>query len=198
MRVAVAVDDIFEKGDNRVAIELLDGLHFNPLGELVNHDQEVSHASAGCLESSHHVQAPNDEGLGDGDGSEGESWQMALLGEVLASLALQDQVFSVCLGGWLVVAVPKGLVCDHAGRSVMAALSLVDVLEELSALVGVDAALEDSRDASPVQLSIDDGEGLGSALDMPCLHFIFGQRTVAQVVEVRLSPGGSCTIATIS
>ena len=83
---------------------------------------------------------------------------MALLGKVLASVAFPDQVFSLCLGGWPVLAVPEGLVCDCTSRSVVAAFSLVDVLEEHSALVGVDAALKDSRDTSPVQLLVDDGE----------------------------------------
>ena len=75
---------------------------------------------------------------------------------------------------------PESFVGDCAGRCMMVALSLMDIPEQLLALVGVNAALEDSCDASPVQLLIDDGEGLGSALDLPCLHFFFGQRTWAQ------------------
>ena len=124
---------------------------------------------------------------------------------MLAPSALQDQVFSIRLGGWPIVAVPESLVGDGASRRMMAALSLMDVFEQLLALVGVDAALKDSRDTSAVQFLIDDGEGLGSALDLSCLYFVFGQRTMAQVAKVRLGPGGSCrvartlcTIATIS
>ena len=71
---------------------------------------------------------------------------------------------------------PEGLVGDGASRRTVAALSLMDILEKLFALVGVDVALEDSRDTSVVQFLIDDGEGLGSALDLSCLHFVFGQR----------------------
>ena len=87
MRIAVAVDDIFEEFDGCLAIELLDGLHFNPLGELVDHDQEMGHASTSRLESSHHVQAPDGERPGDGDCPEGGIRQVALLGEVLAPSA---------------------------------------------------------------------------------------------------------------
>ena len=72
----------------------------------------------------------------------------------------------------------------------MTTLSLVDVLEELSALVGVDAALEDPCDASSVQFLVDDGERFGTAVNLPCRHFFFGQRTVAQVIEEQPSPGG--------
>jgi hypothetical protein len=39
--VAVSVDDVLEEGDGGFAVQLLDWLDFNPLGELVHHDQEV-------------------------------------------------------------------------------------------------------------------------------------------------------------
>ena len=91
---------------------------------------------------------------------------MTLLGEEPAALAPQDQFFGIRLGSWTVVAVPEGLVGDGASRCVMATLSFLDVPEQFFALVGVNAALEDSRDALPVQLLVDDGEGLGAALNL--------------------------------
>ena len=41
----------------------------------------------------------------------------------------------------------------------VAALPLVYVFEQLPALFRVDAALEDSRDAAPIELAVDDREG---------------------------------------
>ena len=58
--------------------------------------------------------------------------------------------------------------------SMVAALPLVYVLEQLLALVKVDAALEDSRDAPPVQLLVDDRERFGATLNPPFLYFFFG------------------------
>ena len=49
----------------------------------------------------------------------------------------------------------------------MAAFALVDLLEEDAPLSWLDAALEDAAYAALVQLVVDDGEGLGAALDLP-------------------------------
>ena len=129
MWVAVSVDDVLEEGYGRLAIQLLDWLHLDPLGELVHHDQKMGHASPSRLESSHHVQALDGEGPGDGDGSESSYGQVALFGEVLAPLASANEVFSVRLGCWPVVAVSEGLADNGAGRCVVTAFPLMDFLE---------------------------------------------------------------------
>ena len=112
----------------------------------------MGHASTSRLESSHHVQTPDGEGPGDGDGSESGCRQVALLGEVLAPLASANEVFSVRLGCWLVVAVPESLADDCWSRYMMPALPLVYLLDQLLAFFLVDAALEDSHGATPIEL----------------------------------------------
>ena len=56
VRVAVAVDDVLEKGDDRLAVPLLDWLGLDPLGELVHRYEEVSHAASRRFEGTDHVE----------------------------------------------------------------------------------------------------------------------------------------------
>ena len=65
---AKAEDNLFEKLNRRSRITLADRLRFNLLGELVNHHQQVRHTAPGHLEGSDHVESPDREGPGDGDG----------------------------------------------------------------------------------------------------------------------------------
>ena len=60
----------------------------------------------------------------------------------------------------------------------MAAFALVDILEDCYALLWLDAALEDSSDAAPNKLSVDDCVGSGSALNLSCRGLIGWQLSV--------------------
>jgi hypothetical protein len=55
MQVSIPQDDIPDEGDGCGAVQLLDGLRLNPLGELVHSYQEVCHAAARHLEWPDHV-----------------------------------------------------------------------------------------------------------------------------------------------
>ena len=70
----------------------------------------------------------------------------------------------------------------------MAAFALVDILEDCYALLWFDAALEDSSDTAPDELSVDDCVCSGSALDLSCLCLVSRQFLVYQEVEDGLGP----------
>ena len=62
-----------------------DGLGLYPLGELVNCYEKVSETARALFEGSHHVEAPDRERPGDGDGLELQCRQMGLPSVELAS-----------------------------------------------------------------------------------------------------------------
>ena len=70
----------------------------------------------------------------------------------------------------------------------MAAFALVDVPEDCYALFWFDAALEDSSDAAPNELSVNYCVSSGSALDLPCRDFVSRQLSVYQEFEDGLGP----------
>ena len=82
-------------GGRPVALGDWFGLH--PLGEFVDGDQEVCHATAGLLERPDHVQPPDRKRLGEGDGLQCSRRQVRLMGELLTPLAATDDVGCVCL-----------------------------------------------------------------------------------------------------
>jgi hypothetical protein len=73
---------------------------FNPLGEFVNGDINISKTSWGWLERPYHVQSPACKRPGSGDGLKGLCWNMDLLGEKLTTLTPMDESFRIRHGGW--------------------------------------------------------------------------------------------------
>ena len=71
----------------------------------------------------------------------------------------------------------------------MATLSLVYVLEETATFFRVDAALVDAGDTALVELVVDDGVGMGLALDLPSQDLILWEFAVGEVGDERLRPG---------
>ena len=70
----------------------------------------------------------------------------------------------------------------------MAAFALVDVSEDCYALLLLDATLEDSSDAAPDELSVDDCVRSSSALDLSCFCLISRQFLAYQEVKDGLGP----------
>ena len=70
----------------------------------------------------------------------------------------------------------------------VAALAFLDVSENCLALFCLDAALVDTSDAVPDQLSIDYGVGCRSALHLPSQDFINWQFFAHQELEDGLGP----------
>ena len=70
----------------------------------------------------------------------------------------------------------------------MAAFSLVDILEDCYALLLLDAALEDSSDATLNKFSVYYCVCSGSALNLSCRDLFSRQLSVYQEVEDGLGP----------
>ena len=82
--------DICDECHGSRPVQLLDWLRFNPLGEFVDGDKQMSHATVCRLEWAHHVQPPDGKGPGEGDGLECRSRQVLLGAEDLAPFAAFD------------------------------------------------------------------------------------------------------------
>ena len=70
IRNSEPVDDVLDEFGHPLRLEVGDGPDFDPLGELVDGDQEVIEAPGRLLELPDHVEAPNYEWPGDGDSLE--------------------------------------------------------------------------------------------------------------------------------
>ena len=70
----------------------------------------------------------------------------------------------------------------------VATFALMDVFEDRLALLWLYAALVDTSDAAPDQLSVDYGVGCRSALYLPSQGFINRQFSVHQELEDGLCP----------
>ena len=70
----------------------------------------------------------------------------------------------------------------------MAAVPSMDVVEDLPALLWLDAVLEDDGDAALVELVVDDGEGLAAPLNHPGLRLVLWEDLVLEEGKVRRCP----------
>src|ERR1041385_4003126 len=55
----ISAYNVGHKSDRSRTIQLLDRAGFNPLGKLVYCNQEMCHATSGCLERTNHVETPH-------------------------------------------------------------------------------------------------------------------------------------------
>ena len=95
VRNAELVDDVEEEFDGLFQVNVGDGLGFYPLGELVDRYEQVSKVAWALFEGSYHVEAPDHEWPGDGDGLELLCWQMSLPTIELASFTPADDLFCI-------------------------------------------------------------------------------------------------------
>ena len=89
----------------------------------------MGEAFAGLLEGPYHVQPPDREWPGEGDGLQCGRGQMRLMRELLAPDAALDDVGGVGMCGEPEETVPKGLRDDGARAGVMATVAGMDVVE---------------------------------------------------------------------
>ena len=89
------VHDVEEELDYLLRADVGDGLDLYPLGEFVDCYEQVSEASRALFEGSYHVEAPDHEWPGDGDGLELLCRQMGLLSVELASFTLADDLLCI-------------------------------------------------------------------------------------------------------
>ena len=79
--------NVLDEFGRTLGLEVGNGLELDPLGELVDGDQEVIEAPGSLLELPDHVEAPDRKWLGDGNSLERLGQQVTLLGVVLAPFA---------------------------------------------------------------------------------------------------------------
>ena len=92
---AEPVDDVEEEFDCFFRAVVGDGLGLYPLGELVDCYEQVSEATQALFEGSYHVEAPDHEWPGDGDGLKLLCRQMSLPSVELASLTPTDDLLCI-------------------------------------------------------------------------------------------------------
>ena len=66
----------------------------------------------------------------------------------------------------------------------------VDIAQQPLPLFNGDAALQDPGVASPIELAINNGKGLGTTCESLSLHFVRQQCLTEEVVKVRRPPNG--------
>jgi hypothetical protein len=102
-------------------------LDFNPLGEFVDRNQDMSVAAWGGTKWSYSIEAPHSEGPGWRDGTQDLSWQVLLFGKELASFAPLNEFFSVGHGRGLVESRSVCFADQVDGCRVAATLVIVDL-----------------------------------------------------------------------
>ena len=113
---------------------------------------------------------------------------MSLVGVLLAPDAALDNVDRVGVCDDPVKAMSHSLGDQGTSGGVVAAVTGVDVVEDLASFGGLDAALEHAGNAAFVELAVDDGEGFASACDHPGVRLVCRQGAGLQVGDVGLGP----------
>jgi hypothetical protein len=128
------VDDLGEECYGLLCPEIRDRAHLDPLGELVNGDQQVGVAPGRLSQGPDNVQPSHGTGTRDGDRLEGVRWEVGLAGVELAPLAGAHNLVGVGDRGGPVEALAERIAHEGARRRVVAAHARVDVAEELATL----------------------------------------------------------------
>src|SRR3954469_19039468 len=97
---------------------------------------------------------------------------MRLVGVLLAPGASLDNVDSIGVCGGPVEAMSHSLGDERAGAGVVAAVTGVDVVEDLASFGGLDATLEHAGDIALVELAVDDGVRFASTSDHPSFRLV--------------------------
>ena len=142
VRNAEPVDDVEEESDRLFRVDVGDGLRLYPLGKLVHRYEQVSEAIRGLFEGSDHVEAPEHEWPGDGDGLKLLRRQMSLPSIELASLTPTDDLLCIPQRSGPVKTLAKGFSNQQPRGHVMSVDSSMDLEEELFPFVGRDALHE--------------------------------------------------------
>ena len=133
----------------------------------------MSEAAWAIFEGSHHVEAPNREWPGGGDGLQLLRWQVSLPSVELASFTPTDNLLCVSKCSGPVETLAKGFLDQQPWGHVMSVDSSVDLEEELFPLVGRDTLHEYSRWTSFVKFVTDGEEHLGASSDPSCFSLFW-------------------------
>jgi hypothetical protein len=157
------VDDVREEHYDLLCPEIRDWVHLDPLGELVNGDQQVGVAPERLSQGPDNVQPPHGKRPRDGDHLEGVRWEVGFAGIELAPFTGAHDLTSVDNCGRPVEALAKRVAHEGAWRRVVATHACVDVPEELAPLGDGYAACLYSSPSTRVNdfLHPGDASGLG-------------------------------------
>ena len=97
---------------------------------------------------------------------------MNLLCVVLATSALEHQLFCIGFGSWPVQTMAKSFGNKGLGRGMMPTLPLVDLPKDLQTFLWLDAALKNCGCASVVHFAVDDGVGFGPPHNAPSFGLV--------------------------
>jgi hypothetical protein len=112
--------------------EVHDWTHLDPLGELINGDQQVCVASERLSQGPDNVQPPHGKRPRDGDRLEGVRWEIGLAGVELAPFTGAHVLAGVRNRSRPVEALAECVADKGVWRRVVATHARVDVLEELA------------------------------------------------------------------
>ena len=98
----------------------------------------------------------------------------------MASFALEDERLGVFEGRWPVEAMAEHLGHEGSTCSVVPAVALVNVEEDVDVVILLDAALEHAGRATLDKLVVDDAVGGHPALNLPSLGLVHGENPVLQ------------------
>ena len=122
-----SMDDISEEQHRLFGFDLIDWTSLDPLGELIDRNQQMGVASRGLLQRPNHVEPPYGEWPCNGDGLEGLGREVCLPRIVLASLAGAYQLGGVSNCRWPVEPLVEGVSDERPRRCMVPAGSRVQV-----------------------------------------------------------------------
>jgi hypothetical protein len=128
-------DDEFDELDCGLLVDFDHGGHFRPLGEFVDDDVEIPVPSDDPGKRSQDVQPPHNELSWGWDHLQRLHRCVDLLGMKLASLASLYQLNSILYGYRPVKATLEGFTDQHVGRCMVAALTSMNLSEQLATLL---------------------------------------------------------------
>jgi hypothetical protein len=157
------MDDVTKEKHGLFGFDLGDWPRFYPFGKLVNGDEQMGLAPGRLLEGPDQIKPRDHERPRDGDCLECLGWQMGLLRIVLTPFTSAHYVHGIGHHSQLVEALPKSIPDEGPQRGMVSAGTVIDVLQQLSPLLGWDTTLQDLGVALFIELSFDDDVRLSMA-----------------------------------
>jgi hypothetical protein len=148
--------DVAKEEHDLVGFDLGDGPRFYPFGELVDGGKQIGVAPGRPLEGPDQMKPSNREWPCDRDGLECLGWQMGLSCIVLTPFVGAYNVHGINHRGWPVESLLESVPDEGPRRSMVSIGTAVDVLQQLSPLLGGDVVLQDLGVALFIDLSFDD------------------------------------------
>jgi hypothetical protein len=149
------MNDVPKEEHGFLGFDLGDRSCFYPFGKLVDSDKQVGVTPGRLLEGPDQIKPQNHEWPHGGDGLECLGWQMGLPHVVLTCFAGAYNVHGISHRGRPVETLSESVPDEGPRRSVVSTRIVMDVLQQLSPLLGGHTALQDLGVALFIELSAD-------------------------------------------